>query len=462
MRPTRTAASPGGSECSCATGSRAALPSSRGKGGASRTPRSTCKYCFAWLTVRRETAAPKSEGPWFEPSARTLKNYAESLRIVSARERRDKLARGFSTWRLKTYLSRPGMTMKQKADDIMRLAYDWKNHKEAYDIKYSMAWRKYLGQRALAGDNSVVDSIAEPACNELARSGARSDERLDHRHLTKRAFAELRDYLGLHWNENGPALGVYELRPRAVQLGLNNVVKQARRLLSDVDSRNGVQGVDKALLTRTGLDRIIKRVRNIVRKIPYNAVVRTSQRHLAPVAQELEGDLELLIHAADKDRLVKFRPEYRPAKDAEDTLFQFGARLLVLKEEVDKIFDVASLAAHFDRHINWDRYRRLLVDDNHDKVTLDFLREAFIYGIHVRRAFQLAKDAGRWERRAFNRLISKDDLKHASLQTWSHEIRIKLPDDCEDWAAPGADILMQGDPVARQIKSIARAEPDQA
>ena len=45
---------------------------------------------------------------------------------------------GIRKWFWKTYHSRTGMNMKMKADDIMRLAYDWKSHTEAYEIKYSL------------------------------------------------------------------------------------------------------------------------------------------------------------------------------------------------------------------------------------------------------------------------------------------------------------------------------------
>ena len=34
----------------------------------------------------------------------------------------------------------------------MRLLHEWKTHKEAYAIKYSLVWRKYLQNAALSSD----------------------------------------------------------------------------------------------------------------------------------------------------------------------------------------------------------------------------------------------------------------------------------------------------------------------
>ena len=107
--------------------------------------------------------------------------------------------------------------------------------------------------------------------------------RLDYNDLNKRNFFEMKEYVGLHWKGRRPVVGIYELRPRQVQLGLRNIVEDARNLLWNIDSHRCAQRRDSAVLVRTGLDRFIKRIRNIVRKIPYEAATRIAQRHLAPV-----------------------------------------------------------------------------------------------------------------------------------------------------------------------------------
>ena len=108
-------------------------------------------------------------------------------------------------------------------------------------------------------------------------------DRMDCKDLGKRDFFELRDYLGLHWEKMRPVDGVYELRPHQIQLGLSNIIEQARSLLWHIDSHRCAQRRDSTVMVRTGLDRFIKRIRNYVRKIPYEAATRIPQRHLAPV-----------------------------------------------------------------------------------------------------------------------------------------------------------------------------------
>ena len=76
------------------------------------------------------------------------------------------------------------------------------------------------------------------------------------------------------------------------------------------------------------------------------------------------------------------------------------------------------------------------------------------------REFRLAKDASYWERRAFNKVISKDDLRHARLLTWDHEIKVKIPEKCDHWAVYGTDILFDVDPLAEQIKQRSLHSPE--
>ena len=68
------------------------------------------------------------------------------------------------------------------------------------------------------------------------------EDRLDCMDLGKRDFFELRDYLGLHWQKKSAASSIYELRPRRIQLGLINIIEQARSLLWHIDSHRCRQG----------------------------------------------------------------------------------------------------------------------------------------------------------------------------------------------------------------------------
>ena len=62
----------------------------------------------------------------------------------------------------------------------------------------------------------------------------------------------------------------------------------------------------------------------------------------------LDQDLELIIHAGDKVRTVRFRHKYWPRKSVDDSITHYNSRLLILREEVDKILHVISLARNFD------------------------------------------------------------------------------------------------------------------
>ena len=65
------------------------------------------------------------------------------------------MSSGIRQWFWKIYHSRPGMNMKMKARDCLKLAYDWKTHMEAHNIKYSIAWRKYLQNSDLTSKNRL-------------------------------------------------------------------------------------------------------------------------------------------------------------------------------------------------------------------------------------------------------------------------------------------------------------------
>ena len=71
-----------------------------------------------------------------------------------------------------------------------------------------------------------------------------------------------------------------------------------------------------------------------------------------------------------------------------------------------------------------------------DELSVEFVREALIYGVEVSFAFELSENADYWEKRAFRLVIDKEDRQHGWLRTWSHEIRIRIPEEYRRWVRP--------------------------
>ena len=78
----------------------------------------------------------------------------------------------------------------------------------------------------------------------------------------------------------------------------------------------------------------------------------------------------------------------------------------------------------------FDRLRALDIDQ---QLTLDFYREAFIYGVRIYLPFEPEKPDEHIYMSIYRRAFSKDDRKLAIISTFSFEFRIQIPDEVLSW-----------------------------
>ena len=91
------------------------------------------------------------------------------------------------------------------------------------------------------------------------------------------------------------------------------------------------------------------------------------------------------------------------------------------------------LASHFERQINWRRYQRLFLLDRVQEFSVDFLRNALIYGVRIARVFEPWFPDDYAYMRIYRMLISKEDRQLVAVSTFDHEAVVRLSDSDAKW-----------------------------
>ena len=91
------------------------------------------------------------------------------------------------------------------------------------------------------------------------------------------------------------------------------------------------------------------------------------------------------------------------------------------------------LASHFERHINWRRYQRLFHLQRMQQFSVDFLRNALIYGVRIARVFEPWFPDDYAYMRIYRMLISKEDRQLVAVSTFDHEAVVRLSDNDAKW-----------------------------
>ena len=58
-------------------------------------------------------------------------------------------------------------------------------------------------------------------------------------------------------------------------------------------------------------------------------------------------------------------------------------------QRLRKLLNALDIAAHFDKRIYWSKYQLLFSLVAENKLSEDFVRDALIYGLHLRPAFDI-------------------------------------------------------------------------
>ena len=102
-------------------------------------------------------------------------------------------------------------------------------------------------------------------------------------------------------------------------------------------------------------------------------------------------------------------------------------------EKLVKLCHVADLALMFERKIAWRVFRQLLVHDNQLDSPLDFYREAFTYGLELRRVFEPWEPNDPIFMRIWRKAFWSADRLLVTLSTNNHQIKFRIPEKQQKW-----------------------------
>ena len=204
-------------------------------------------------------------------------------------------------------------------------------------------------------------------------------------------------------------LGVVELQPDQVRQDTEALVARIVRLIGQLDARTAPQSANHRLLVKTGLVVFAERLRSQLCKMKYNSITyitRKASLHLNLV----EGrKVKLKVQILGKEYTVHLKHDYTPQKDVEETIADYHAKVLSLRYDVEKLRHTLGIAAHFENQIQWNVYERLITDNDQCQPSLDFLREAFIYGLKLDRKFKPWHPGDPVYMRIYRRAFWKED-----------------------------------------------------
>lgn len=171
-----------------------------------------------------------------------------------------------------------------------------------------------------------------------------------------------------------------------------------------------------------------KQIRIQLITMKYNAirvVARKSLKHLYLVRGT---KMTLKVCVLRKLYTVLLRHEYTPKTDELQTISDYRSKVFAKCEQLVKLSHVADLALMFEDKIRWHVFKRLLVHDTQLKMSLDFYREAFTYGLKLRRVFTPWEPENPAFMRIWRKAFWSEDRRLVTLSTGSHEMTFRFPE----------------------------------
>ena len=98
-----------------------------------------------------------------------------------------------------------------------------------------------------------------------------------------------------------------------------------------------------------------------------------------------------------------------------------------------KLQNALDIAAHFDKRIYWSKYQLLFSLVAENKLSVDFVRDALIYGLHLRPAFDIPVTSDKKLQRIFGMIFGPAERRQHFLWTHSHAVHVTIPDEWDCW-----------------------------
>lgn len=160
----------------------------------------------------------------------------------------------------------------------------------------------------------------------------------------------------------------------------------------------------------------------------YNCVQKTCQKAFRTVLLYPGQRIQVKVRVCGSLVPVELKYDYGPGRESYDTLEDYWHKVLALREDVLETLRILHLASEQERTINWRAHRRIIELHRTYHFSLDFFREAFVYGVRLTRVFEPWHPLDYTYMSIFNRLISRGERRLYCLTTFSHQYVVRFED----------------------------------
>ena len=176
-----------------------------------------------------------------------------------------------------------------------------------------------------------------------------------------------------------------------------------------------------------------KQIRIQLVTMKYNAIRVVARKCLKHLYLVRGTKMTLQVRILGKLYTVLLRHEYTPKTDELQTISDYRSKVFAKCEQLVKLSHVADLALMFEDKIRWHVFKRLLVHDTQLQMSLDFYREAFTYGLKLRRVFTPWEPDDPAFMRIWRKAFWSEDCRLVTLSAGSHEMTFRFPEKSQRW-----------------------------
>ena len=130
---------------------------------------------------------------------------------------------------------------------------------------------------------------------------------------------------------------------------------------------------------------------------------------------------------------VIVKPVGRWLKDSNDVVNGYELRLLEMGQTLKKLLNALDIAAHFDKQISWSKYQLLIGLVAEHQRSVDFVRDALIYGLHLQPVYDVPITSDRRLQRIYAKIFGPTERRQYFLMTNKHAVHVMIPDEWNCW-----------------------------
>ena len=102
-------------------------------------------------------------------------------------------------------------------------------------------------------------------------------------------------------------------------------------------------------------------------------------------------------------------------------------------QRLRRLLNALDIAAHFDKRIYWSKYQLLFSLVAEQQLSVDFVRDALIYGLHLQPVFDIPVTSDKKLKRIFDMIFGPTERRQHFLWTHSHAVEVTIPDEWNCW-----------------------------